>query len=498
MRKRSRQGQRTDGGMPAPSSALSNRTAKQPCGVGTVSSERADLELREGALTRGTGNGDPKQAGEIRRLSYSPVFVLDADGKKLAPCHPARARRLIRTGKADVEENGPFQIRLRKRIEAPVVETADLKLDTGSKHVGFALVGVSGRVYLMGEATLRTDIKERMDWRRTARHSRRNRKTRYRAARFDNRKRPEGWLPPSLRSRVESTVRLAERLATLVPIRCIVAETASFDTHRLMNPDVQGAAYQHGPLYRTDLRQYLFQKHKGICAYCKKPLGDGWQADHIIPKSRGGSDRPFNRVAACESCNVRKANRTAEEFGYPEMAAFAKESYAPAAIVTSIKAALVNRLAAVAPVIETDGALTAANRKLMGLEKSHANDAVCALETSSNLTLPNREWTVISRARGTRRLVNGIRGEHAVRLAREVKGFRQWDAVRWNGKQCYVKGRRATGSFLLCDINGRKTKDSVGYKRLSLIRRVQGLQFERGGGASSPRLKPGVSAPSII
>jgi hypothetical protein len=278
-----------------------------------------------------------------------------------------------------------------------------------------------------------------------------------------------------------------------MPVRRVVAETASFDMHRLANPDVQGAGYQRGSLYRTDLRRYLFQKHKGKCAYCKKDLGNGWQADHVIPKSRGGSDRPFNRVAACGPCNQKKGNKTAEEFGYPEVSANAKESYAPAAIVTSIKAALVKELGKIAPVIETDGALTAANRKVIGLWKSHANDAVCALEVPDNLVLPGREVRVVRRPRGTRRLVNGVRGEHAVRLSREVKGFRQWDCVRWNGRRCYIKGRRSTGSFLLSDLEGNKVKDGVGYKKLRLIRRVSGFQWETRA-RLLPALQCGVSA----
>jgi hypothetical protein len=166
-----------------------------------------------------------------------------------------------------VEENAPFQIRLKKRVKQPIVEESEIKLDTGARRVGFALVGKSGRVSLMGELRLRTDIKARMDWRRVCRRNRRGRKTRYRKPRFKNRVRPEGWLPPSLRSRVEATAKLARKLSTLMPVCRIVAETASFDMHRLANPDVHGKGYQQGALYRTDLRRYLFQKHNGKCAY---------------------------------------------------------------------------------------------------------------------------------------------------------------------------------------------------------------------------------------
>jgi len=490
VRRRSEESPRTDGGVPAPSSALSKRIAKQSCEVGTVRPHTADSEPREGALTTKARKGDRAKAGEIRHLSYSPVFVLDADGRLLVPCHPARARQLLGKGKADVEELVPFVIRLRRSVPGANVETADLKIDSGAKHVGFALMGGSGNVFLMGQLDLRADIKERMDWRRISRRSRRNRKTRYRKPRFDNRRRPEGWLPPSLNHRVEATAWLARMLARLLPVGRVVVETASFDMHRLLNPVVMGEGYQKGPLYRTDLRRYLFGKFRGKCAYCRKELGNGWQADHVIPKSRGGSDRLFNRAASCEKCNREKANRTADEFGHPDVGILALRDYAPAAIVNSIRAALVGKLSEIAPVVETDGVVTARNRRILGLEKTHANDAVALLDACERgVTLPSREAFFVARPCGTRRLVNGPHGGHAVRLARQVRGFRQWDVVQWRGLVCYVKGRRKTGSFLLSDVEGNKVKDGVAAKNLNLILRRRSIQ-----GEMRTRLLPGLKS----
>jgi len=412
------------------------------------------------------------------RHSFQPVFVKDAAGTPLAPCTPARARQILREGKAEVVERCPFEIRLSRVVANSAVAPVDVKLDTGSSQVGFALLDETGRVYLMGELSLRTDIKKRMDWRRERRRSRRSRKTRYRVKRFDNRRRRKGWLPPSLRSRVEATARLAARLACLLPVRRIVAETATFDVHRLVNPDVKGEAYQRGPLYRTDLRKWLFEKSGGVCTYCSGPLGAGWQADHIVPRSRGGSDRPFNRTAACRECNLAKANMTAEKFGHPEVVPAHGLNLAPPTIMNSIRQALVAALSRIAPVVETDGALTSFNRRWVGMAKSHANDAVCALDLPDRLVMPDMEMVVVARPRGTRRLVNGLRGERAIRLPREVMGFRQWDAVRWNGRLCYVKARRRTGWFKLSDLERNIVKDAVGAGRLRLTRHVSGLQGE--------------------
>jgi 5-methylcytosine-specific restriction endonuclease McrA len=407
---------------------------------------------------------------------YQPVFVLDANGKPLAPCHPARARQLLENGKAEVMGACPFSIRLKRVVPDAKVEAVDLKIDSGAKHVGFALVAESGRVFLMGQLDLRTDIKERLDWRRACRRSRRNRKTRYRQPRFDNRRKPDGWLPPSLKSRVDTTVKLAKKLSKIMTVKRIVVETATFDMHRLLNPEVCGVKYQQGPLFRTDIRRYLFEKFKGKCAYCRKNLGKGWQADHVIPKSRGGSDRVWNRVAACEECNQMKANRTAAEFGHPEVEAMAHRDYSPAAIIGSIKTSLVCELSKIDPTIETDGVLTSRNRKEMGLDKSHANDAVVLLDTKKSLVLPSQEAFFVARPCGTRRLANGPNGSHTIRLPREVKGFRQWDVARWNGRVCYIKGRRKTGFFLISDIDGNKIKDSVSARRMMLVHRASTLQ----------------------
>jgi hypothetical protein len=256
-----------------------------------------------------------------------------------------------------------------------------------------------------------------------------------------------------------------------------VAETAQFDMHRLMNPEVEGEGYQHGLLFKTDLRHYLFGKFRGKCAYCKKELGKGWQADHVQPKSRGGSDGVSNRAAACETCNTLKGNKTAEEFGYPEVIALAERAYAPAAIVNSIRTALVKALAGIAPVKETDGALTARNRRKAKLEKSHAVDALVAFEAPAKISVPEKELRIVIRSCGSRQLVNGQRGEHKIRLGREVKGYRQWDLVEWQGRRCYVKGRRKTGAFLLSNLFGEKVAE-VSAKKLRLIRRRTTLQGE--------------------
>jgi len=144
----------------------------------------------------------------------SKVFVLDTKKRPLAPTHPARARQLLNKGKASVYCRYPFTIILKREVAKVNPQPFRLKIDPGSKTTGLAILNDrTGEVVWAAELQHRGwQIKAALDSRRAVRRSRRNRKTRYRKARFNNRTRPkgssiplhrpQGWLPPSLISRV--------------------------------------------------------------------------------------------------------------------------------------------------------------------------------------------------------------------------------------------------------------------------------------------------------
>src|SRR5712691_9027905 len=71
-------------------------------------------------------------------------------------------------------------------------------------------------------------------------------------------------------------------------------------------------------LFGYQVREYLLTKWQRACAYCgAKEIA--LQVEHIVPKARGGSDRVDNLTLACEPCNQRKGNKTAAEFGFPQI-----------------------------------------------------------------------------------------------------------------------------------------------------------------------------------
>ena len=335
------------------------------------------------------------------------VFVLDRHGEPLAPTTPRRAHKLLDCGRAKKVRCEPFTIRMvdlsAKDLE---VEGLALKLDPGSHTTGAALVRllppeasptgdpsapldvpngtaagsfprpawdirqvVVALIHLVHRAR---QIHLAMTARRQHRRFRRSR-LRYRAVRFKNRRRPEGWRPPSLMHLVNSVVALVERLRRLAPIRWIIVEDVKFDIQALADPGVSGVEYQRGELYRRHKKEYLLDKHGRRCVYCGatgKPL----EIDHVVPRSKGGSDRVSNLVVACVECNRQKGEGDLEVFlsGKPALLkrirAGLKAPLPDAAAMNSIYPALRERLEGLGlPVFGVSPAETKFNRKAFGV-----------------------------------------------------------------------------------------------------------------------------------
>jgi len=317
----------------------------------------------------------------------SKVFVLDANKRPLVPTHPGRARQLLDKGKASVYRRYPFIIILKREIENIDSPPLRLKIDPGSKTTGLAISNDNtGEVVWAAELQHRgQQIKISLDSRRAIRRSRRNRKTRYREPRFNNRTRPKGWLPPSLMSRVYNIETWVARLRRYCPITAISMELAKFDIQQMENPEISGAEYQQGELFGYEIREYLLEKFDRKCAYCNAenvPL----QVEHIIPKARGGSDRVSNLTIACVKCNQRKGNQTAEEFGYPEVQTKAQKPLRDAAVLNATRWEIYRRLQKEGLPIEIgSGGRTKFNRAQRSLPKSHWLDAVCVGESTPKI-----------------------------------------------------------------------------------------------------------------
>ena len=416
------------------------------------------------------------------------VYVLHRDGTPLMPTRPAKARHLLGAGKAVVVRRDPFTIQLTEP-SGKHVQPVVVGVDMGAKKIGVAAVA-AGQVLYQGEVTLRDDISRRMNRRHMYRRSRRSRKCRYRAPRFDNRRRPRGWLPPSIQSKVDSTVKVVQRIASFLPVSLIRVEIANFDTQALREGKRLAAwAYQQGELYGWEnVKMYVRARDNYTCQYCGEEHPGDLEVDHIVPRSRGGSNRPDNLVAACHECNREKGNQTVEEYGHPEVQDRVKQSLRAAAHVQAGKTATLERLAQVAPVETTYGYVTKVDRQMMGLPKTHFYDAVAIASGGEAITGLTTYEAMRAVSRGAYRQRRGAHSQLTARLPREVYGFRQWDVVELpDGRACpersrrvgFVKGRRSSGQFKISDLEGKVIKPSKTYRKLRLVRRASTLLTER-------------------
>jgi 5-methylcytosine-specific restriction endonuclease McrA len=401
------------------------------------------------------------------------VFVLDKNKKPLNPTHPARARRLLKSGKASVFRRYPFTIVLHNReVEASRTHEYRLKIDPGAKTTGLAIIQ-NNVVVWAAELTHRGfAIRDAISSRRKVRRSRRNRKTRYRAARFNNRRRPAGWLPPSLNSRVENILTWVRRLLKFCPITAISQELVRFDVQKLQNPEISGVMYQQGELAGYEVREYLLTKFNRRCVYCGV-TDTKLEIEHVVPRSQGGSNRVRNLVIACHSCNQAKGNQDIKDFlvGKPDVLcrvlAQVKKPLADAAAVNTTRYCLFERLKAVGLPVETGtGGQTKFNRFSLGLAKTHWTDAVAVGGSTPGQVIikVTKPLNIKATGYGHRRMCNitkfgfpqvNNKGELVVRSRiKVVHGFQTGDIVKAivpKGKNVGTHiGRvtvRATGQF---------------------------------------------------
>jgi 5-methylcytosine-specific restriction endonuclease McrA len=428
----------------------------------------------------------------------SNVFVVDTNKQPLGPVHPARARKLLSHGKAAVYRRYPFTIILKVSISNPVRADLRIKLDPGSKTTGIAVVSdQSGEVVFAAELSHRGNkIKDSLDGRRAIRRSRRNRKTRYRQARFQNRRRGEGWLAPSLQSRIANILTWVARLRKFCNITSISLELVRFDMQLLENPEISGVEYQQGTLAGYETREYLLQKWGRKCAYCSKeniPL----QIEHIVPRAKGGSNRVSNLCLSCERCNLAKGTKSIEEFlvAKPDLKkrilAQAKAPLGDAAAVNTTRWELYRRLQTLGLPVECgSGGLTKFNRSLKELPKTHWLDAACVgKSTPTKLQIIGvRPLLITANGHGCRQMCRMDKygfSRTGPKEAKFVKGFQTGDMVKalvTSGKKVgtYV-GRvavRSTGSFNITTVQG--TVQGISYKYCKTVHKMDGYSYQIG------------------
>jgi 5-methylcytosine-specific restriction endonuclease McrA len=403
------------------------------------------------------------------------VYVLSQGNKPLMPCRAVIARLLLKEGKARVKQRTPFTIKLLGE-PTEYIQHITGGMDTGSKTVGCAAI-TNGKVVYQSEVQLRVDVSKKMQQRSMYRRTRRGRKCRYRPARWFNRSsmRAEGRLAPSIKSKVESHLRERNFVESILPIACWNVETASFDIHKISNPDVVNKGYQDGKQKGYyNVKAFILSRDSYKCHSGRKVKhSNKLHVHHIIFRSQGGADAPDNLITLCEKCH--------EELHNGKFELKAKRSKTKHATEVGI---VKSQLKKMWTFNETFGYETKFKREqVLRLPKSHYNDAIAiCCEEGEIAKTSNDIFYKRHVSSGDYQQRKGARSEKEIPVGK-LFGLRKFDLIKTEKGIGFVKGKRSSGYFSIMGIDNKSINNSVNVKRntVRLSSRTTTLTQLKGG-----------------
>ena len=408
------------------------------------------------------------------------VYVLNQNGQPLMPTNRhGKVKHLLKEGKAKVVKRCPFTIKLLYE-STNHTQNLTLGVDTGSGTLGTAVSDDNGNIVYMSKVIVRNDITDKMTKRAKYRRTRRNRKTRYRKARFLNRKNSikKDRFSPTMISKFHSHIKEIEYIKSILPINTLVFETGQFDMHlmknlNLDNPKVKHWGYQKGINYGFDnTKAMVLNRDNYTCQCCKGKHKDSkLEVHHIVYRSQGGSDEQDNLITLCHTCHKNLHNgKIITNFKGKR-----KGNLKYATQMNSIRCQLLKHYP---NVIETYGYVTKANRLSMDIEKDHHLDACVIASNGKQINIiTDNLYKKKCISKGDYQQSKGIRSEQRI-PTNKICGFRKFDKVNYLGKECFIKGRMSSGHAILMDIEGNKIDFSgmpKGFKtpKLSNCKRIQ-------------------------
>ena len=370
------------------------------------------------------------------------------------------------------------------------IQECNVGIDLGSKYVGFA-ISSENKILIKGEIELRQDISSNLESKKIYRKSRRNRKTRYRKAKFLNRigSKKQGWLPPSIQSRINNTFMWIDRFMDLLPNPNLNIEVGKFDVQKMMNPDIKGEEYQQGETYGYyDVRYYVFARDNYTCQCCKKK-DKILHTHHIIYRSHGGSNKPSNLISICTDCHSHENHQEGSILWKWMKDKKKTSSYKEAPFMNSLRIRVFKKH----PYANiTYGSTTTPKRKELGLEKTHCNDAIVISGIEDGFK-DIREIYKIKQFRKKKRSLHETtarkgRKEKNISAKRNEKntkysnGFYLNDKVKVFGKIGWISGFCKGGCYIKdMEYNyitiPNKSYKQVGFKNIQFINHNNNWQF---------------------
>lgn len=395
-------------------------------------------------------------------------------GQALMPCSQRKARILLKQKKAKIVGYKPFTIQLTYATGEAKQEVT-VGVDEGARHIGTAIVS-RDKVLAKGEIELRQDVHSVLMTRAQYRRNRRFRKTRYRKARFLNRRKFDGWLPPSIRAKLDANFAWIDKFCSLVPNPKLRIEVGKFDTAKMINPEIQGLDYQHGQTYGYyDVRYFVFTRDEYTCQVCKKK-NKILHTHHIVYRSEGGTDRADNLITVCTDCHTSENHKPGGIF-WRWMKEYKKvKQYKEPPFMNILRRRTFQKY----PEAEiTYGSETSPRRKELGLEKTHYNDAIAITGVESIKENPDDVFFVKQFRKKKRSLheatprkgrkTPNVTQKRNSKNTKELRGWYLNDEVVCFGKRGWISGFTGTSSAYIVDSGGQYIQmPNKNYKQVTL------------------------------
>lgn len=445
------------------------------------------------------------------------VFVIGLNGTRLMPTTPRKARKLLKSKKATVYQKRPFTIQLLYKTGA-TTQALDMGVDTGSQHIGIAVVS-DKKVLYKADIELRDNMEKRslLETRKEYRRGRRYRKTRYRKPKFRfhtkrtyseklvTRKttkhkthwvketnsyqtnREEGWLPPSIQSKLDHHVNWIERYLDVLPDKTnLRIEIGRFDVARMENSEIHNELYQRGPQYDYEnVKAYVFARDGYKCRCCKAKAGskrkDGTTVKllvhHILMRSKGATDNPKYLASVCDQCHNHENHKSGVLHEWFSDLKPSARGYRDTVIMNILQ----KRLRRYFPEAKyTYGNITTADRKRLLLDKSHANDAVAIAAHEKEFVRDISETVFFVQVRKKKRSLHeatprkGVKepnrmAKRNAKNTKQVGDYHIYDKVMFNGNTGWITGfTGVSGAYIKNRDGSYITEEGKAYKQVSL------------------------------
>jgi len=380
------------------------------------------------------------------------VYIISKTGKPLMPTKRlGKVRHLLKDGLAKVVQRTPFTIQLLYDSDE-YTQPITLGIDAGSKTIGLSATTDKKELF-SAEVQLRTDIVDLLSTRRQNRRARRSHK-------------------------IDTHLTVVDKIHKILPITNIIVEVAQFDIQKIKNPDISGVEYQQGEqLDFFNVREYVLYRDDHKCQLCNGKSKDKILNVHHIESRKTGGDAPNNLITLCETCHKKQHNSSLE------LKVKRGQLFKDASFMGIMRWAFYNTLKEKYPnVLMTYGYITKNTRIANNLPKDHKTDALCI---TGNPTVKGLDtWYFYKKVRCQNRQIhkNTINKGGARKLNQSpfiILGFRLFDKVKYNDQECFVFGRRVSGSFDIRLLDGTTVNAGVGYKKVKVLEQRKTILIER-------------------